>query len=875
MTDGGVNVYSTGLPELDTLIGGLQPGDNVVWQIDRLDQYLRFCRPFCERAKARGIPVVYFRFAHHEPIVEPGGSVNRIVLSPHAGFEHFIDSIHSVVAQQEGRVCYVFDCLSDLAADWFSDLMLGNFFVLTCPYILHEGHVAYFALLRNRHSNRATAPIRNTTQLFIDVYSHESRTYLRPLKAKQREASGVAMLHRWTAGAMDDITDSCTIAEILNASTRSPLYAVVHPLDVWQRAFMQLDDLEKNPPTPNATMAQDLREKLLRMVVSRDTRMLDLARTWLNIADLQAIGRRTIGSGLIGGKAVGMLLARAILRRGNDKCHTQLEAHDSFYVASDVFYTFLVHNGCWHIRRMLKRSEAVPVDDAAQAQRRMLDGVFPDDIMAQFAAMLDYFGQSPIIVRSSSLLEDDFGNSFAGKYESIFCANQGSHEERLAAFLDAVRRIYASTLSQEALEYRTRRGLLDRDEQMALLVQRVSGARYGRYFFPQFAGVAYSFNPYAWSRYIDANAGVARLVFGLGTRAVDRTDDDYTRIVALNAPLRIPDADEDGQPRTSQRHVDVLDLVTNEFVTIPFADLAMEMTTNRPPVIRRIPASVLRDSALAAPSHVQLDLKPLLSRTNFVESMRHALATLQHAYAHAVDIEFAINFQNDTDFKIHLLQCRPFHYQGNAPAIEYPEPMDASRIFMEGNGPIIGHSRAESLDTIVWVPPDRYETLPIKERYALARALGTALRRYDHLGCTLLLGPGRWGTSTPSLGVPVSFAEINAAAILVEIVAADNTLMPDLSIGTHFFGEMVEADMMYIALTPDRTPHSPAFHLLRPYETPIGTLADDLARFSDTLHIASVNGCIKCVADTANQRVICYREDGATSASSRRNSSTI
>ena len=159
--------------------------------------------------------------------------------------------------------------------------------------------------------------------------------------------------------------------------------------------------------------------------------------------------------------------------------------------------------------------------------------------------MLDYFGQSPIIVRSSSLLEDNYGNAFAGKYESVFCANQGPHAKRLQDFLSAVKTVYASTMSEKALRYRAQRGLLDRDEQMSLLVQRVSGGCYGSLFFPQIAGVGLSRNPYVWSECIDPAAGVVRLVFGLGTRAVDRSDDDYTRIVALNAPERRPESDFD------------------------------------------------------------------------------------------------------------------------------------------------------------------------------------------------------------------------------------------------------------------------------------------------------------------------------------------
>ena len=148
-----------------------------------------------------------------------------------------------------------------------------------------------------------------------------------------------------------------------------------------------------------------------------------------------------------------------------------------------MFYSYLVENGCWWLRQK-QRDPATFLDGVEEARRRILTGSFPEYIEKEFAEMLEYFGQSPIIVRSSSLLEDNYGNAFAGKYESIFCANQGPHQKRLADFLAAVRAIYASTMSENALRYRAQRGLLDRDEQMSLLVQRVSGAPLGQLVLP-------------------------------------------------------------------------------------------------------------------------------------------------------------------------------------------------------------------------------------------------------------------------------------------------------------------------------------------------------------------------------------------------------
>src|SRR4030042_270471 len=141
--------------------------------------------------------------------------------------------------------------------------------------------------------------------------------------------------------------------------------------------------------------------------------------------------------------------------------------------------------------------------------------------------MIEYFGQSPIIVRSSSLLEDAFGNAFAGKYESVFCVNQGSPEQRYADFEEAVRTVYASTMSEDALTYRLERGLDQQDEQMALLVQRVSGSYRNGYFFPDLAGVGMSHNAFVWKPDLDPKAGMPRLVFGVGTKICTRVGADY------------------------------------------------------------------------------------------------------------------------------------------------------------------------------------------------------------------------------------------------------------------------------------------------------------------------------------------------------------
>jgi len=566
---------SLGLPGLDRMLRGLIPGDNLVWEVDSVDDYAPFVKPYCEAALERGQKLIYFRFASHPPLVEPQAGVEIHEVRPEAGFEMFISDIHKTIEKTGRGGYYVFDCLSELAADWYSDQMLGNFFMLTCPYLFDVEAIAYFAVLRNYHSSHAMTPISETTQVFLDVYRHRGKLYIHPIKVQQRYSPTMYMLHAWEGDEFLPVRRSATISEILTASPYLHPESEHYRVGVWHRAFLHaeetLEAVRRGEAPPEK--ADEYFHRLVRMAVSRDERVGRLVEKHLTLPDVLEVGKRMVGTGLIGGKTVGMLLARAIIKASAPRWQTLLEPHDSFYIGSDVFYTFLVQNGIWWMREKQKSAAAL-LESAARPRQRMVTGSFPPYVLRQFEEMLDYFGQSPIIVRSSSLLEDNFGNSFAGKYESVFCANQGPREKRLQDFLSAVRAIYASTMSEKALSYRAQRGMLDRDEQMALLVQRVSGSVYGSLFYPQIAGVALSVNPYVWSEYIDPAAGMLRLVFGLGTRAVDRADDDYTRVVALNAPDRRPETNFDQVRRYSQRRVDVLDLEANQLVSERFADVA-------------------------------------------------------------------------------------------------------------------------------------------------------------------------------------------------------------------------------------------------------------------------------------------------------------
>jgi pyruvate, water dikinase len=802
--------FSSGLPSLDTILKGVKAGDNVVWQVDSIDDFIEFVHPYCYYISREKKKLIYFRFAQHPSFVPPGVEAVTFHLDPQTGFEHFVTQILKIIEKYGKGVYYLFDCLSGLAVDWFSDRMLGNFFMLTCPYLFDYDTVTYFVLLRNLHTPLALQAIHNTAQVIIDVYKNKTKTYILPIKVWKRYSKTMYMLHSRDKDIFTPVLNSSVLSDILSNIQQPWIDFNIDRKDTWTNTFIQA---QKTFHTDNRQELQgetdeEIKQKLIKMSITRDKGLYELCSRYLDISDLITIGKRMIGTGLIGGKAVGMLLARAILMKKDPGWEQLLETHDSFFIGSDIYYTYIIKNKCWWPKYNLTLSKTM-FKDAEIIQEKLLHGTFPREIIEQFKEMLNYFGQSPIIVRSSSLLEDAYGNAFSGKYESVFCTNQGIPEERLSAFIKAVQTVYASTLSKNALSYRMHRGLLDRDEQMAILVQRVSGSFYYHLYYPHVAGVGYSYNPYVWNSKIDPKKGVLRLVFGLGTRAVDRYDDDYTRVIALNAPLLRPESTFNEVRKYTQRNIDVLDLDRHTHDSCPFEKVVQTSGEYLPLEIFAGRDREMEDRAkemnLTNIFPWVLTFEHLLTKTDFVHHMIEMLETLNNAYEHAVDIEFTANFFSRTDFRINLLQCRPFQFSGKMKEITLPENIKKEDIILKTSGPIIGHNTMKKIDTIIYVFPEKYGKMTMSDRFSVARLVGELSNIKSRKGNIMLLGPGRWGTTMPALGIPVSFAEIKNVSVICEIVKMHEGLVPDISLGTHFFNDLVEMDILYIALFPEKS----------------------------------------------------------------------
>ena len=789
----------SGIPEMDAAFDNIRLGDNVVWRVSDLSQFRLFMEPYVDQAIRDHRDIIYFRFANHEPLITGRPEVRTVELPLSHRFETFTVDIHNVIEQAGKDAFYVFDCLSDLQAAWATDLMMGNFFRVTCPFLFILDTVAFFPIIRGKHSVQAINKILNTTQLFIDVYADSKNIYVRPEKVWNRSSDTMFLPHTYEPenGRFRPILDGVKSSRFYQALALAQRSAEEQYADSWDRFFNRTKLLHEN----RADITEDC-GRMCNIMMTRDSRMREMVKKHFTPEDYFAVRDHMIGTGMIGGKACGMLLARAIIRNREPDIDEVLEPHDSFYVGSDVYYTYIVDNNLWDYR-VRQRTDEEYFSLAEEFAGRLMSGTFSDGMREQFVRIIEYYGQDPYIVRSSSILEDGFGNAFAGKYESVFCVNRGELSDRLDEFEIAIKTVYASSMSLSALDYRKRRGLDKRDEQMALLIQRVSGSYYGSCYMPCAAGVGYSYSPYRIMKDTDPSAGMLRLVMGLGTSAVDRTEGSYPRIVNLDMPEKTSYSSSADKHKFSQGKAEVINVTDRALEKLPFEKIAPDIPAYLEKILLEHDYDAeysLRESG--RPRDVKfISCRGLVANRTLMEQMRRMLHCIQDEYEYPVDTEFTINISESGEYTIDLLQCRPLQIQKGKTGTMIPAGIPEDRILLESKGASMGMSKASGLDLIVYVDPAGYYGMPYKDKNRVARLIGGINWHFRDLQKhMMLIVPGRVGTTSPELGVPTAFSDISAFEIICETEEREAGYNPELSYGSHIFQDLVEAEILYTAV---------------------------------------------------------------------------
>lgn len=594
--------------------------------------------------------------------------------------------------------------------------------------------------------------------------------------------------------------------------------------------------------------ATSVRVALIKRFISEQLEFVGIAKRYLTIRDFNDIVRRIIGpdegGGLIGGKAGGMILGARILQReaarDPDAPVKDIAVPDSWFVRSDVMQHFIRHND---LHEFLDQKYK-PIEEVRQQAGMLLNlfrnADFPPEVSDQMRGVLEEAGEHPLIVRSSSLLEDRFGTAFAGKYRSIFVVNHGTMEERLDQLLGAIAEVYASTLMPDPISYRQRHNLLDFTESMGILIQKLVGRAAGRYFLPTWAGVGFSWNPYRRNPRIDPADGLARVVFGLGTRAVDRTAQDFPRMIPLGQPAVRTEARTADIIRFSQRRADVIDLQEHRFGAVPVEEVMEQagMIPGARSVFSIEENGYLRpmmgDSVLGDASRLVVTFDGFTRTRSFPETIRWALRTLEKAYGCPVDIEFASDGE-----RFHLLQCRPQAVRGAEQKVRVPSDVPPERRIFSAHRDIES-AEVEDLQYVVLVDPRDYNRLETEDRrVAVAQTisrLNAALegRRFA------LLGPGRWGSKDTRLGIRVGYSDLHNTRLLVEIARRQGGYVPEVSFGSHFFQDLVEADIHYLALYPDEDGVVFADGFLRGSENALTSLLPDAEPLADVVRVIDV-----------------------------------
>ncbi len=556
--------------------------------------------------------------------------------------------------------------------------------------------------------------------------------------------------------------------------------------------------------------AEGIRVALITRFISSQLPFISLSKNHITIRDFYDLLKHTLWSrkrpGKLGGKAAGMILAHKILLPLLEKKDPELEAYirvpETWYLNSGVFSEFLDRNNLYLFHTFKYKDREAIEKEYSRIEERFRFANFAPEVIQDFRKILEEIGEHPIIIRSSSMLEDNFGLAFSGKYLSIFLTNQGDLDTRLNHFILGLKKVFASTFGPDPILYRRDHGLLDYDERMAMMVQKVVGRRFGDYFFPFAGGVMFSKNVHTWNPKIRKEDGLVRLVFGLGTRAVDRVGSDYPRMIPLSHPLLRPEVTQDQIRKYSQRQVDVLNLKKGVLETVDFKTLTDQI--DHPDLFYAV--SVRQDDHLAPPMFKTQDLKGrdlcltfdnLLTKSPFVSLAKKILSKIEAAYGRPVDIEFAWD-----DNQFYLLQCRSLSIRSEKERVDFPEDIFPDQILFT-TPTALSNSVVSNLEYIVYVDPKAYDRLPTYEQKMKIAEIVNLLNKTLSEKRYALMGPGRWGSNDINLGVRVTYSNINKTRVLVEIAFAKNGSTPEVSYGTHFFQDLVEADIAIVPLYPD------------------------------------------------------------------------
>jgi hypothetical protein len=503
-----------------------------------------------------------------------------------------------------------------------------------------------------------------------------------------------------------------------------------------------------------------------------------------NFDEFAAFSR--IGTGSLGGKGRGLAFMHKVLARTRPEIdNVAIEVPQTVALSSDIFEEFLEIND---LRSLVHYADAMSDQEVLDAFR---NGGFPPGLRPDLGAFLETVGE-PLAIRSSSILEDSVYQPFAGVYATVMLPNNHpSQDVRLAQLLEAVKVVYASTYFQRARGYLETTPYRIEEEMMAVLIQRLVGRQHAHRFYPTLSGVASSYNFYPFGD-MKPEDGVAQIALGLGKSVVEGFE-------ALRFSPRHPGvlpqfSTVQDMLDNAQRRFYALDL--NRIDVIPGA--VTDANLVRPEVMRAVQDGAARHivstydpendritDGFRGEGSPLITFDPLL-RGQVIPLPRvlmWILGACEEGMASPVEIEFAADIR-DRPGRIeafHVVQMRPMVIEEMDVAVSVdPDELGGAVVASEA---ALGHGRRETLSDLVVVDPEIIDRSQTEEIASLIEDINRGLRQDDRR--SILIGPGRWGSRDPWLGIPVEWPQISCTRAIVETDFSDLQVEP--SHGSHFF----------------------------------------------------------------------------------------
>jgi len=652
--------------------------------------------------------------------------------------------------------------------------------------------------------------VRHARSLSTAFLYKNSRTLLNSLQKFIEENFGFGDFVFRMPGTLDEVGRASDLAELQHTLFRVPAESVAyharyHHFSKWlkARALFELAKVLRPRQLEDFDSIDSLRQYLADTI---ENYRIDLGRGTIAAFDRDRLDQsavfQRIGKGSLGGKARGLGFVNAFLKRRKLMFRfpeVVVQIPKTVVLTTEVFERFMESNNLYPYATAALASDS-------SLLRRFLAGRLPDDVRADLWTLVGVIDK-PLAVRSSSLLEDSHYQPFAGVYGTYFVPNNNPDRNvRLQELCDAIKGVYASTYYEGSKEYALATHNIIDQEKMAVLVQEVTGAEYGGLYYPQISGVARSLNFYPIENERPRD-GVVNIALGLGKTVVD--GEVSLRFSPASPEKVLQLYSVDSALKTTQRKFYALDMAIGSF----------RATTDQSANLRHLDVEGAAEhranwDALSTYDHQNNRIRedpqrPGPKLVTFSRILKYGalplpqvLSTLLEVGSREmgvpVEIEFAVKMDvpKDQPKQFKFLQIRPIVEGLEAEAVQVGEVPEETTIVTAFTA--LGNGTYDGLCDVVYIKPEAFDPAHTTRMVPLIAAVNRRLA--DEERHYLLIGPGRWGSVDPWLGIPVKWAHITYARVIVE--ASLRSFRIEASQGSHFFQNITSFRVAYLTVDP-------------------------------------------------------------------------